>query len=287
MSEIVEYLKENMSEAAVNAAIRLIGAALIIFIGFWLIKKLVKIFGKAPFFNKLDKSVANFFNNLSVILLKALIIFTAAAVLGVPTASIVTLVGSFGLALGLALQGSLSNLAGGVLIVFFKTFRIGDYIETADGKGGTVINIGIIYTTIKTIGNNLIVLPNGSLSNQAVTNYSGLPTRRLDMKFGVAYDSDIKLVKKIITEVASAHPLIDKNEEIFVKLFSLDESALTFVLRAWCKSDDYWDIYFELNESIKEAFVQNGVEIPFKQMDVHFKNGDAVARLSQDESEPQ
>jgi len=286
MSEIIEYLKANLSEAAVSAVLRLVGALLILFVGFWLIKKLVKIFGKAAIFNRFDKSIANFMNNLAVILLKALVIFMAAAVLGIPTASIVTLIGSFGLALGLALQGSLSNLAGGVLIVFFKTFRIGDYIETADGKAGTVTNIGIIYTTIKTIGNTLIVLPNGSLANQAVTNYSGMPTRRLDMKFGVAYDSDIRLVKRIITEAASAHPLIDKNEEIFVRLFSLDESALTFVLRAWCKSDDYWTIYFELNESVKAVFDQNGIEIPFRQMDIHFKNVDAVARVSPDESKP-
>lgn len=287
MSEIIAYLKANLSEAAVGAVVRLVGAALIIFVGFWLIKKLVKVFGKAAIFSRFDKSIASFINNMAVIVLKALVIFMAAAVLGVPTASIVTLVGSFGLALGLALQGSLSNLAGGVLIVFFKTFRIGDYIETADGKAGTVTNIGIIYTTIKTISNTLIVLPNGSLANQAVTNYSGMPTRRLDMKFSVSYDSDIKLVKRILTEAAGAHPLIDKSEEIFVRLFSVNESDLTFVLRAWCKSEDHWTIYFELNENIKEAFDQNGIEIPFRHMNVHFKNIDADTQISTNEKKPE
>lgn len=274
MSEIIEYLKANISGAAVSAATRLLGAALIVVIGFWMIKKLAKIFVKAPIFKRVDKSVASFMNNLALIVLKALVLFTAAAVLGVPTASIVALLGSFGLAIGLALQGSLSNLAGGVLIVFFKTFRIGDYIETSDGKAGTVVNIGVIYTTIKTIGNNIIVIPNGSLSNQLVTNYSGTPTRRLDMKFGVAYDSDVQLVKKILTDAATEHPLIDQNEEIFVRLFSVSEGTLTFVLRAWCKSDDHWTIYFELNEIIKEAFDKNGIWIPFKEMDINIKNRD-------------
>lgn len=278
MSELIEYLKANISEAAVSAVMRLFGAAIIIVVGFWLVKNIAAMFAKAKIFNKFDKSVANFVNNLASIVLKALIIFTAAAVLGVPTASIITLIGSLGLAIGLALQGSLSNLAGGVLIIFFKTIRIGDYIETADGKAGTVVNIGIIYTTIRTIGNNTVVIPNGSLSNQVVINYSNTTKRRLDMKFSVAYNSDVKLVKKILTEAAMEHPLVDKDEEIFVRLFSIEEGSLTFVLRAWCKSEDHWTIYFELNEIIKEAFDKNGIWIPFREMDVNIRNLDE-ARL--------
>jgi len=278
MSGLVEYLKANFSEAATSAVTRLIGAALIIVLGFWVVKRLAVMFSKSKLVKKLDRSAANFMHNLASIVLRALIIFMAAAVLGVPTASIVTLIGSFGLAVGLAMQGSLSNLAGGVLIIFFKTIRIGDYIELADGNAGTVTNIGIIYTTIKTIGNNLVVIPNGSLSNQVIINYSCLPKRRLDMKFSVAYDSDLKLVKRLLYEAAAAHPLVDRDEEIFVRLFSIGEGSLTFVLRAWCKTEDYWTVYYDLNESIKELFDKNGVWIPFKEMDINIRNADA-ARL--------
>jgi len=278
MTDLIEYLKANISEAAVSAVMRLLGAALIIVVGFWLVKNLAAMFSRAKIFSRFDKSVRNFMHNLSSIVLRALIIFTAAAVLGVPTASIITLIGSFGLAVGLALQGSLSNLAGGVLIIFFKTIRIGDYIELEDGRAGTVSNIGIIYTTITTIGNNTLIIPNGSLSNQVITNYSTMPKRRLDMKFSVAYDSDVKLVKKILTEAAESHPLIDKGEEIFVRLFSIDEGGLTFVLRAWCRNEDHWTVYYELNEIVKEAFDKNGIWIPFREMDVNIRNAEG-ARL--------
>lgn len=273
---ILEDLKSYFSQMAADTIFRIIGAVLVVAVGFWITNKLIRLLRKSVFFTKMDVNGAVLLRTIISILLKTLVIFTAAAILGIPTTSIITLIGSLGLAIGLALQGSLTNLAGGILIIAFKSFKIGDIIETAAGDSGTVTDIGIFYTTIQTLDNSAIVLPNGTLSNQAVKNRSAYPTRRLEIKLGVDYNSDGKLVKKVIEETALAYPLVIKEQEVFVRLFALESSSMIFVLRVWCKTEDYWTAFYDLTESLKDAFDKNGIVIPFNQMVVHLNDNSGL-----------
>ena len=189
-------------------------------------------------------------------------------ILGVPTASIITVFGSCAVAIGLALQGGLSNIAGSLMILIFKPFKVGDYIEVS-GKEGTVKSITMFYTTITTFDNKLIQLPNGSLSNSNITNYTANKKRRVDIDISVSYSSDIDKVKKVINELISKNELVLQEENNYVKLSKHDDSALVFAVRVWTKTENYWDLYFDLMESIKKTLDKNKIEIPFPQMDVH------------------
>lgn len=203
---------------------------------------------------------------IGAILLLAVLI---ASVVGVSSASIVAVLGSVSLAIGLALQGSLANFAGGVMILLFKPFVIGDYIELKTGEVGTVTDISIFYTTLLTVDNRRLVIPNGAVSNASVTNYTAMPQRRVDLEFSVAYDSDAALVKRLILETAAQDPRIQKDPAPFARMTRMDASALVFTFRGWCETGDYWEVYFDLCERVKAAFDANGVAIPFPQMDVH------------------
>ena len=183
-------------------------------------------------------------------------------------ASLVTIVCSCAVAIGLALQGGLSNIAGGLMILIFKPFKVGDYISS-NGLDGTVKSITMFYTTIVTVDNKVIQMPNGNLSNSNIINYSANPKRRVDINLSVAYSSDIDKVKKIINNVLDKEELILSEEERFVRLTKHDESALIFTLRVWTLTKDYWTVYFNILENIKKEFDKNKIEIPFNQLDVH------------------
>ncbi len=269
--QILDSIKSYFSQIAADTVFRIIGAVLVIAVGFWIANKIIRLLRKSVFFSKMDKNGAALLRTIVSIFLKALVIFTAAAILGIPTTSIVTIIGSLGLATGLALQGSLTNLAGGILIIAFKSFKLGDFIETASGDSGTVTDIGVFYTTIQTIDNSSIILPNGTLSNQAVKNRTAFPTRRLEMKLTVSYDSDVSLVKKVLEETILANPRVLKEQEIFIRLNSIDNGVMQFILRAWFKTEDYWPAFYELNESVKAAFDRSGIVIPFPPMDLFLK----------------
>ena len=193
---------------------------------------------------------------------------SAALIIGIPSASFIALLGTAGVAIGLALQGAFSNFAGGVMILIFRPFKVGDYID-ASGLSGTVNDISIFYTVLKTPDNKHITIPNGTLMNSSVTNYSAEETRRLDIDFSVSYDSDIEKVKSLILEKANSHSAVLQDPVPFCRLTSQSDSALVFTLRVWCNSGDYWDAKFDLNESIKKAFDENGIVIPYQQLDVH------------------
>ena len=269
--QILDSLKSYFSQIAADTVFRILGAVLVVAVGFWITNKLIRLLRKTVFFTKMDINGAVLIRTIISILLKTLVIFTAAAILGIPTTSIITIVGSLGLATGLALQGSLTNLAGGILIIAFKSFKIGDFIETASGDSGTVIDIGVFYTTIQTIDNTAIVLPNGTLSNQAVKNITAFSTRRLEMKLTVGYDSDVSLVKRVLEETLRANSLVLQEQEIFIRLNSIENGVMQFVVRAWFKIEDYWPAFYELNESIKAAFDKNGIVVPLPQMDLHLR----------------
>lgn len=261
---------EKIIEGLVELGSKLIGLFLILVIGFRISKMIIKLLNKSKGFNKLEKSVRTFISSFVGIVLKILVFITALGYIGIPMTSIITVFGSATLAIGLALQGGLTNMTGGLLLLVFKPFMVGDYIDSSDGSG-TVEEITIFYTILKTPDNKRIVIPNGTLSNQSITNYSSYNKRRLDLDFSVSYDSDIDKVKRVLTDVLNKEELILKDETIFVRLTKQDDSALIFTTRVWVKNEDYWAVKFNLEEMVKKAFDENKIKIPYPQLDVHIQ----------------
>ena len=237
-------------------------ALAMLIIGLLLIKVLInttkQIFKKRDF----DITLQKFLTNLFSWILKILLFITVIAKLGVETASFAAILAAVSLALGLALQGSLANFAGGVLIMIFKPIKIGDFIE-AQGASGTIKEIEIFTTKLNTADNKEIIIPNGALSNGNITNYSTEDTRRVDFTFGVGYDSDIKKTKEVLFNVLNSHPLILKEPATAVNLSELADSSLNFFTRGWVKKEDYWTVKFDILEQTKEALDTAGIEIPY------------------------
>ena len=263
-----EKLLEQLGSGAMTIVFKLIAAGLILLIGGRLIKWILGRIVKSKGFQKMDISVQSFTKSFLKIAAWVILIISAAGIIGIPMSSFLTLLASAGVAIGLALQGALSNLAGGLMILFFRPFRVGDFIETG-AHSGTVQDITVFYTILLTPDNKRITLPNGTLTNAAVVNYSEKETRRVDLEFSVGYDCDIDKVKGLLLRVAEEHELVLDDPAPFARLIRQDDSALAFCLRAWCKSDDYWTVYFDLNEQVKKELDANGMEIPFPQLDVH------------------
>lgn len=241
---------------------KVIGAIIIWIVGSWIIKKMMlgmkKIMEKGDY----DESLQKFLLNLGSWILKILLIITLLGTLGVPTTSFAAIIGAAGLAIGLALQGSLANFAGGVLIMIFRPFKIGDLIE-AQGKVGVVKEIEIFTTRLIGRSNKEVILPNGALSNGNIVNYSTEGTRRVDLTFGVGYDSDIKKTKEVLMNVISAHPKVINDPVPTVNVLELADSSINFTVRPWCKTEDYWTVYFDVTEQTKEALDTAGIEIPY------------------------
>ena len=269
--EIGNYLLNFLKELVTTAGLRILYAALIIIIGLKLVKFFAKRCEKAKWYRRIDKSVAHFIVSSVNVILKVLLFVSAALVLGVPATSFVAILTSAGVAIGLALQGSLSNFAGGLMILIFKPFRVGDYIESAE-VSGTVQDISIFYTVLITPDNKTIHCPNGALSNTHVTNYSEQETRRVDVPVSVSYDADVQTVKRLLLETAATNTMILPEQPPFVRLSECADSSLDFTVRVWCKNADYWTVKFDLTESIQAALVTAGIEIPYPQMDIHVKD---------------
>ena len=261
---------EFLFELATALGTKLLGALLIFIVGFKGTQLSLKWLRTAPQLDRLDTGLRSFLVSFSRIILYVLLIITIAMVLGVPATSFITMLASCGVAIGLALQGSLSNFAGGLMILFFKPFKVGDYIETS-GESGTVIEISVVYTVLLTPDSKRITIPNGGLTNSVIKNYSSEDLRRVDLTFSAAYGCDVESVKNIIRSVVDAHALVLKDPEAFVRLSSHGDSALTYTVRAWCKNSDYWTVYFDLMEGVKAAFDENSIEIPFPQVSVHME----------------
>lgn len=264
MQEIWQQIKQF----ATTAGIKLVLAIVLLVVGFWLIRHVMRLVSKSKGFNKIDPGARSFIRSFTSIVLKLLVVISAAHTLGVPLTSVVALLASAGLAIGLALQGALGNLAGGLMILIFKPFRVGDVIDTKDGMG-IVLEINIFYTILKTFDNRRITMPNGNLTNAAITNFSVESKRRVDMKFSTGYDADIDQVRQIILNIVTSHELVDQDPEPFCRLESHGDNALIFVLRVWCNASDYWTIYFDVLETVKRTFDANGISIPYPQLDVH------------------
>lgn len=267
----MEKMLEKLIEGGTDLCIKLVISIIILLIGNKIIKTIEKILKKEKKFSKLeDPSVKSFVISFITISLKLLLFVTVLSIVGIPMTSLITILGSCAVAVGLALQGGLSNLAGGIMLLIFKPFTIGDYIE-ANGKEGTVKSISLFYTTIVGIDNVVIQLPNGTLSNSNITNYTTCKTRMLNIVYDVSYDSDIDKVKKVLNEVIEKEEKILKDEPIRIAVKSHKDSSIGIVFRAWTLNSDYWDVYFRVMENVKKEFDKNGIEIPYPQMDVHMK----------------
>ena len=268
--EDIDFSKliDTVMEMGASFGLKIIEAIIVLLVGLKMVKIVKKFLRKSPKLDKMDAGLRSFLGSAASILLYALIIITVAMILGVPVTSFITILASCGVAVGLALQGSLSNLAGGIMLLLFKPFKIGDYIEAA-GEAGTVTEISVMYTEIITFDNKRITIPNGSLTNSVIENYSSEDTRRVDLTFNTSYANDVDTVKEVIMKVVENHPAILKTPEPFVRLSAHKDSSLEYAVRVWCKSADYWDVYFDLMEMVKKAFDENGVQIPYPQVDVH------------------
>ena len=269
VNELEKWLK-NVGEQAFYFLIRLAAAGLLLFIGSKLIKFLMNRFKRSKLYQKMAPGLASFMASGSRIVLYIILILMCFGVLGIETASFLALFTSGGVAIGLAFQGAVTNLAGGVMILLFHPFRVGDYIETTE-IAGTVNAISVLYTVVLTPDNKRVTVPNGSLTNAAITNYSAEGQRRVELTFSVSYDCDIDKVKQILLSVAESDPKALKDPAPLARLKTQSASSLDFVLRVWCAPENYWDLYFDLNENVKKALDEADMEIPFPQMDVHMR----------------
>ena len=264
MQNFLEYLKQ----LGTDVGLKIIFGLVVLFVGMKLAKWVVKLVSKGKGFGKLEVSVQSFLLSFIKIILYALVIASAAIIWGIPTTSFLTIFTSAGVAVGLALQGALSNFAGGLMILIFKPFKVGDFIENGVVMG-TVKDITIIYTILHTVDNKVVTIPNGTLTNSNVINYSALPSRRVDIKFSAGYHDDIEKVTSVLMGVAEAHEKVLKDPAPFVRLTAQGSSSLDYTFRVWCAGADYWDVYFDMMERVKMAFDENGISIPFQQVDVH------------------
>ena len=256
---ILGFIKEYK---LMDYALQVVLAVVILIIGLWLAKKIVKISQKLMGKRGIDETLQKFLGDLIGWVLKILVFITAISQVGVETTSFVAIIGAAGLAVGLALQGSLANFAGGALIMIFKPFKVGDLIE-AQGEIGVVKEIQIFVTKISSPGNKLVIIPNGTLSNGNIKNYTELGTLRVDLTFGVSYDADIKKTKEVLMEVLTSNPKVLKDPAPAVMVSELADSSVNFAVRPWATPADYWDVHFETIEATKYALDKAGIEIPY------------------------
>jgi len=262
---------ENAMDLVMKYGLNLFWAVITLVLGLWLIKLLGKTFARALERSKIDASLEKFLLSLVRIILQILLVITVISMLGVEMTSFIAILGAAGLAVGLALQGSLANFAGGVLLLLFKPFKVDDFIE-AQGYLGKVSAIQVFNTILKTPDNKTIVMPNGVLSNGSITNFTTEAQRRIEWTFGIGYNDDLRKAKEILNELIKADSRILPEPAPMVAVSELGDSSVNFVVRVWVNATDYWDLYFAMQESVKLTFDEKGISIPFPQRDVHVYN---------------
>lgn len=255
---------------------RVIAAALIFFIGRWIAKLVVNFAKKMMAKGDIEDTLENFLANLIYAVLMVAVVIATINQLGVQTTSLLAVVGAAGLAIGLALQGSLSNFAAGVMIVAFRPYKVGDYIE-AGGVSGTVVEVQIFTTVLKSPDNKKIIVPNSQIMAGTIVNVSANPTRRLDLVAGCGYDDDLDKVRAVLEGIVSADERVLADPEPTIAVVELADSSVNFVVRPWVKGSDYWGVYFDLTEKLKVTLEENGLSIPYPQQDVHMFNAAAPA----------
>ena len=261
----------TISDLVIKYGLKLLLAVVTLIVGLWIIKLIMGTVRRNMEKRNVEASLRQFLHSIFSILLKIMLIISVISMVGVEMTSFVAILAAAGLAVGLALSGTLQNFAGGVMIILFKPFKVGDYID-AQGFSGTVKDMQIFNTILKTPDNKTVILPNGSLSTSPMTNYSTEPTRRVDFTFGIGYTDDIDKAKSVILNIITKDERVMKDPEPFVAVSELADSSVNFAVRVWAQASDYWAIYFDMFENIKKAFDREGISIPFPQRDVHLFN---------------
>ncbi|MDQ7045556.1 MAG: mechanosensitive ion channel [Sulfurimonas sp.] len=248
--------------------LKIIAALLIFFIGKWAVNKLTAVTKSLMLKAKVDQTLVEFSESLIYFLLLLMVVFASLNTLGINTTSFIAVFGAAGLAIGLALQGSLANIGAAVLIIIFRPFKVGDFIEAA-GATGTVEDVNLFSTIIAPLDNRTIIVPNSAIIGGNITNYSKKPNRRVDHVFGIGYGDDLKLAKETLMEIMQADDRVLSEPAPFVGVGELGDNSVNFTFRAWVNTDDYWDVYFDMLETVKLTFDEKGISIPYPQMDVH------------------
>lgn len=257
-----------MMEMALTYGPPLALALVTLFVGLWVIGAVCRGVDAGFERSGMETTLRSFLNSMISIGLKVLLVISVASMVGIETTSFIAVLGAAGLAVGLALQGSLANFAGGVLILIFRPYKVGDFIDAA-GVAGVVKRIEIFSTVLTTPDNKTIIVPNGAVSNGAITNFSTQDTRRVDIVFGIGYDDDLKKAKQVLSDLIEADERILKDPEPQIVISNLGDSSVDITTRSWVNAADYWGVYFDLVENGKLAFDDNGISIPFPQTDVH------------------
>lgn len=266
---LIERYLQELPDKLVRFGIKVLLALVVLFIGIQLIKLIRRIIRKSFERRNVDVGVSRFLDSLVKTALYILLLFTIASYFGLDAASVVALVGSAGVAIGLAVQGSLSNFAGGVLILLLKPFKIGDYIRDAAGNEGTVEDVQLFYTRLITPDRHMVVVPNGELANSNILNMSTLNDRRLDIKVGISYEADIRRAREVLLQVLDEDPGVLQEEEKRVFVDELADSSVVLDLRCYSANENFWETRWRLTEKVKYALDEAGIPIPFPQMDVH------------------
>ncbi len=265
---VLDKYREQAMELAALYGSKVLLALLTLVVGLWVIRYIVSLIDKALKLSKVEDTLSIFLEKLVGTILKVLLLISVASMVGIETTSFIAIFGAAGLAVGLALQGSLANFAGGVLILLFKPFKVGDFIET-QGYSGVVKSIQIFNTVLHTGDRKTIIIPNGPISNGSIVNYSLSPIRRVDMVFGNSYADDLKQAKNILKRLVDEDSRILKDPASLVVLSELADSSVNFTVRAFVNAGDYWNVFFDMQEKVKLTFDAEGISIPYPQRDVH------------------
>ena len=274
VSQSISWFDSAMNWLTTNGlsfCVSLMGALAFLFIGFWVAKLIVKALRKMMVRKNSDPGLISFVCSLANIALKIMIIISVMGMVGIQMTSFIAVLGAAGIAIGMALQGTLSNFASGVMILIFKPYKVDDYIE-AQGVAGVVKEIQIFNTIITTVDNKTIIVPNSALATNLLTNYSKQDKRRVDWTVGVTYGTDFKVARDSIMRILEADSRILKDPAPFISIIELADSSVNIVVRAWVNTPDYWDVFFDFNNKVYATFNEEGIEFPFPQMDVHLKN---------------
>ena len=267
----INSLYDTVAELIVNFGTKILGALAVLIIGLWISKMIMRAVRRGFEKSNLSESLRPFLSGLISTLFKALVVISSLSVLGIEMTSFAAILGAAGLAVGMALSGTLQNFAGGVMILIFKPYEVGDFID-AQGYTGTVKSIQIFNTILNTPDNKVIIIPNGPMSTGSMVNFSKESTRRVDWSVGIAYGDDYDKAKDLLTRFVNEDTRILKDPEVFIGLAELADSSVNLAVRAWVKPEDYWGVFFDMNERIYKEFGNEGLNIPFPQMDVHVHN---------------
>lgn len=268
MTEIVQSMLDVAVQWLLNNYLSLVMALLIFFIGKWVANLITKAVRALMLKANMEQILVSFLSRIVKSILLIFVVIAALTQLGVATTSLVAIIGAAGLAVGLALKDSLQNFASGVMLISFRPFKAGDFVEVA-GVSGVVERIAIFSTTMRTPDNKEVTVPNGSIYGGTIVNYSARPTRRVDMVFGIGYDDDLKKAKALIEKIVNEDERVLKDPAPVIAVSELADSSVNFIVRPWVNATDYWPVYWDMHEKLKLAFDENGISIPYPQMDVH------------------